>query len=106
MNISGKLATGVMGGFLLMAAYVPAWSGPDSQATTPITQSSATANEDQAILGFLGSIMPAATQPRVRRCKPEMLYSQHDVIGDPEACFVNHFDVRAGGMSQGAAPTF
>jgi hypothetical protein len=106
MNISGRLVTGVMGGFLLIAAYVPAWAGPVNHATTPSTQAAAAAKEDQAILGFLGSIMLAPGQPRAQRCKPETLYSQHDVIGDPEACFGNHFDVRAGGINPGAAPAF
>jgi hypothetical protein len=105
MNISNKLVTGVIGGFLLVTACVPAWAGPVNQATAPSTQSAAASNGDQAILGFLDSITLAPAQPRTKRCKPETLYSQHDVIGDPEACFGNHFDVRAGGANQGVAPT-
>ncbi len=106
MTISNKVTSGVLSGFLLMAACVPALAGPGNQRATVSTQSTTAANRDQAILGFLESITPASVQPRVQRCKPETLYSQHDVIGDPDACFLNHFDVRAGGVNQGAAPTF
>jgi hypothetical protein len=53
MNISSKLVTGVIGGFLLVTAYVPAWARPVNQAMAPSTQSAAAANGDQAILGFL-----------------------------------------------------
>jgi hypothetical protein len=106
MTISNKVTSGVLSGFLLVAAYVPAWAGPDNEATTSSTQSAAATNRDRAILGFIESITPAPAQPRVQPCKPEALYSQHDVIGDPETCLRNHFDVRAGGVNPGVAPAF
>ena len=54
-----------------------------------------------SILGAMGSILKGCDantrQPR-SNCKGR-LYSQHDVVGDPEACFLGQYTVGNGATS-------
>jgi hypothetical protein len=54
-----------------------------------------------SILGAIGSVLKGtdanARQPR-SNCKGR-LYSQHDVVGDPEACFLGQYSVGNGATS-------
>jgi hypothetical protein len=105
MVISKKLIAGVLGGMLIVASYAPVWAGSDSAAAP--SQSAATSN--QSLLGALTPLFAdAATHKATPNCKPDTLYSGHDVVGDSEACFISHVDVRAaaGGANPGVSGAF
>jgi hypothetical protein len=61
----------------------------------------APANAASSILGAIGSVLKGTDantrQPR-SNCKGR-LYSQHDVVGDPEACFLGQYSVGNGATS-------
>jgi hypothetical protein len=93
-----KLAAAVLGGMVLMAAYAPAFAGSDAAGATQ----TATATSDHSIVGVLGPMLAdAAPHQAQKACKAETLYSQHSVVGDPDACFVNRTDVRAASTAPG-----
>jgi hypothetical protein len=61
------------------------------------------APSDKSLLGILTPMLTdPATHAAQKDCKPDQLYSQHDVVGDPEACFMGRYDVRSGSASVGA----
>jgi hypothetical protein len=104
MIISKKLVAGVLGGMLILASYALVWAGSDNAAAP--TQS---ATSNQSLLGALTPLLTdAATHKATPNCKPDTLYSGHDVVGDSEACFVSHVDVRAaaGGTNPGVSGAF
>ena len=46
-------------------------------------------NADHSLLAILGSVLSESTKHQAKApCKSPYLYSQHDVVGDPEACFM------------------
>jgi hypothetical protein len=86
-----------MTGLLISGASARAWS-QDSQKVTPATSTDATAGAtDQSLLGMLA---PALTEPvrhqAKKPCDKGQLYSQHDVVGDPESCFNGRMGVSHG----------
>ena len=97
----------VMSGLLLGTACARAWAA-DGKAVAPVSAAAAADPGDKSLLGIL---IPMLTDPvehqAQQNCKPDQLYSQHDVVGDPEACFRGRFDVRGSGPNGGAgAPAF
>jgi hypothetical protein len=98
MGTFKRTAVVLMSGLLLSGASAPAWS-QDSQKAAPATTTAATSNAaNQSLLGMLA---PALTEPA--RHDPEkqcdgatQLYSQHDVVGDPDACFMGRINDRSG----------
>jgi hypothetical protein len=94
MTLSTKLAAAAIGGLLLVVGYAPAWAG--SADTAPVTtQSPATPTADHSLVGVLNPIFAdAAPHQAQKACKPDSLYSQHSVVGEADACFINHNDVR------------
>ncbi len=104
MGISKKLIAGVLGGMLIVASYAPVWAGSDS-----VTAPSQSATSNQSLLGALTPLFAdVGTHKATPNCKPDTLYSGHDVVGDSEACFVSHVDVRAagGGTNPGVSGAF
>lgn len=101
MVVSTKLAAAVMGGLMLAAAYAPAWAGSANDPTAAAPSQSA-AVADRSLVGVLSPFLAvAAPHEAQKNCKPDTLYSHHDVVGDADACFVNRFDVRASAISPG-----
>ena len=93
MAVSTKLAAAVMGGLLLAAVYTPAWAGSDTAVGAP----QAAASGDGSLVGVLSPLFAnVATHQAQKDCKADTLYSVHDVVGDPDACFKNKLDVRSG----------
>jgi hypothetical protein len=102
MVVSKRLAAAAMGG-LLLVVYTPAWAGsandmtmsngsrPAGAATSVSTSSSSSpgSGADRSLVGALNPLL-ADTAPHkaAKSCKADTLYSQHDVIGDPNACYV------------------
>jgi len=102
MVVSMKLAAAVMGGLLIAAVSAPAWAGSAKDATitgspgdsTSTDASSPTRGVDRSLIGalspFLADAVPHEAQ---KRCATDSLYSQHDVNGDPDACYLNRINV-------------
>ena len=100
MAVTTKLATLAMGGFMLVAAYTPALAGSGSSVDQSVASTSPSVATG-SVLSALG-FNDVVAHPVKKTCKAETLYSQHDVIGDPDACFVGKFDVRSGSSVVGA----
>lgn len=91
-----RLMAGALSGFLMIGASAPIWANPpagdmNSATQVPLTTKSA----DHSPLGILAPILTESAQHSTQKtCKPDTLYSQHDVVGDSEGCFINRFDAR------------
>jgi hypothetical protein len=99
MSILKTTAVMLVSGLLIGAAR-PAWSASAQQSQQLSTPSAAaqTSNDSPSVLSILGMIIPQVehevqTQPH---CKAGQLYSQHDVVGDPQACFMSTVDAPYG----------
>ncbi len=105
MFISRRTLVALAAGVLLTAAGVQAQSA-DKQMITPSITSDAANTGNRSLLSI---ITPALTDPVEHRagktCGAGKLYSSHDVVGDPEACFMGRLDVH-GGMSSGSTGAF
>src|SRR5208282_2547367 len=96
MMVSTKLAAAVMGGLLLAVSYAPAWAGSatDASAAAPSVMAP---SADRSLVGVLSPLLAdAAPHQAQKTCKADSLYSQHSVVGDPDACFISKIDARAG----------
>jgi hypothetical protein len=104
MLTSKRTAILMMSGLLLGTACARGWA-EDRTATAPVSVGAAVADPgDTSLLGLLTPFLTDSVTHEVQKnCKPGHLYSQHDVVGDPEACFMNRFNV-PGGVA--AAPAF
>jgi hypothetical protein len=93
-----RLMAGTLAGFLMIGASPSTWANPPSSETTGANQAPATTSRaDRSLLGMLAPILtdPAQHAPQ-KTCKPGTLYSAHDVVGDPDACFMGRLDGRSG----------
>jgi hypothetical protein len=103
MSILKTTAAMLVSGLLIGAAG-PAWSASAQQSQQLSTPSAAaqTSNDSPLVLSILGMIIPQVEHelpPDVHpqpTCKAGQLYSQHDVVGDPQSCFVNAVDAPSG----------
>jgi hypothetical protein len=101
MVLSTKLAAAVMGGLLLAAVYTPAWAGSANAPSTAGT-SSAAVGTDRSLVNILNPLLAVGAPHQAQKnCKADTLYSQHSVVGDPDACFMGHFDARSGSLNPG-----
>lgn len=104
--VSTKLAAAVIGGLLFVTAYTPAWAG-SATATSATAQPAMAPAADRSLVGVLSPILAdAAPHQAQKNCKADSLYSQHSVVGDPEACFMSHVDIRAGAINPGFGGIF
>jgi hypothetical protein len=103
MTVSTKVAAIVVGGLLL--AYGPA-RAQSTQAAAPATASAGAVTNGQSVLGFIAPLLNSSVEHKAaKNCKPDSLYSQHSVVGDPNACFVGKLDVRQSASIVPSAPT-
>jgi hypothetical protein len=105
MVVSTRLAAALMGGLLVAAVYTPAWAGSANDTTISggstsvgaaksTGTSSSAPSVDRSLISVLSPLLAdAAPHEAQKRCKADGLYSQHDVIGDPDACFLNRVNV-------------
>jgi hypothetical protein len=105
MVASTKLAASAIGGLLLAAVSVPVWAGSvDATTTTGASSSSGASSStggssvasgaDHSLVGVLSPILADAAPHQAQKiCKTDSLYSAHDVIGDPETCYLNRVNV-------------
>src|SRR5690348_15836201 len=103
MGVSKK-AIEVLVPRLLFGVGAPAWSASAEQAA-PATVQMAPANPyGNTLLGMLSSVLtatdPSPRQPKNQR-KAGQLYSQHDVVGDPEACITGQYTIGNGAAAPG-----
>jgi hypothetical protein len=100
--VSTKLVAAVTGGLMLAMAYTPAFADPASASAT--TQAAIGGTSNRSLTGFLSPMLTdVGPHPAQKTCKPDTLYSQHSVVGDPDACFVSQLDVRASSVNVGIA---
>jgi len=92
MSILKKTAVVLVSGLLIGTARPPR-SASAQQTQQPSTPSAAaqTSNSSPSVLLILGMIIPQV-EHEVSQCKTSQVYSQHDVVGDPQSCFVNAVD--------------
>jgi len=99
MSILKTTAVMLVSGLLIGTAR-PAWSASAQQSQQMPTRSAAaqTSHDSPLVLSILGMIIPQVehevqTQPH---CTASQLYSQHDVVGDPQSCFMSTVDAPSG----------
>lgn len=84
----------------------PAWSGTAEQAA-PRAQATSAAIADNSLLGMFNSVLtgtdPDPRQPK-SKCRASHLYSQHDVVGDPDACIKGRYTIGNGSAAIGSVP--
>jgi hypothetical protein len=91
---------------LLFGIGAPAWSGTAEQAA-PTNAQVMPASSSNTLLGLLNSVLtgtdPTPRQPK-SQCKASHMYSQHDVVGDPEACIMGRYTIGNGSTAVGSVP--
>ena len=107
MGIS-KTAAVLLVTSLWLGIGVPAWSGTAQQALATNAQVMPASPNDNTLLGMLNSVL-TGTEPGQRQpkslCKASHLYSQHDVVGDPEACIKGRLTIGTGSTAIGGVPS-
>jgi hypothetical protein len=89
---------------LLFGIGAPAWSGTAEQAAPINAQVMPASPNGNTLLGMISSVLTDTdTSPRQPKgqCKASQLYSQHDVVGDPEACFMGQYTIGGGSTAAG-----
>jgi hypothetical protein len=97
----GTLRTKVaiaLSGLLLGSVSAPAWSATaDVLAPIDAEVMPATNAVQSSLLDFLKPITVDSELHQSRKsCKSPQMYSQHDVVGDPEACFMGQINLPGG----------
>ena len=101
MTVSTKVAAIVVGGLLL--AYGPARA--QSTQAAPAATSAGTVTNGQSVLGVIAPMLNTSVEHKAAKsCKPDSLYSQHSVVGDPDACFTGKLDLRQSSNGVPSAP--
>jgi hypothetical protein len=104
MGTLKKTVAIALSGLLLGGATAPAWSA-SANALAPINAEvmPATNAVEPSLVSFLKPITTDTELHQQRtNCKAPQLYSQHDVIGDPEACIMGQFNLPGGFTASGA----
>jgi hypothetical protein len=85
----------------------PAWSGAADQAAPASVQVVPANANGNNLLGMSNWVLtgtdPEPRQPK-SQCKASHLYSQHDVVGDPEACIRGRYTIGNGSTAAVTAP--
>jgi hypothetical protein len=89
-----KTTTAVLAcGFFLGAVSGPAWSASSDPAPQNAQVEKAPRSDSGSLLGLINSVLiKTQVQRGHERCKATQLYGQHDVVGDPQACFTNELN--------------
>src|SRR5690348_11856176 len=84
---------------LLFGVGSPAWSASSDQPAPINAQVVPADHNNNSLLGLLSPVVTAADptprQPK-QNCNPSQMYSQHDVVGDPESCLMSHYGAGIG----------
>jgi hypothetical protein len=58
------------------------------------------------MLGIISPLLNTSVEHKAEKnCKADSLYSQHSVVGDPDACFKGKLDIRQSTTIVPSAPT-
>jgi hypothetical protein len=88
------------GGLLLGAGSGPAWPASAEPAPQTAQVDTVPRSDSNSLLGMINSVLIRSEihQGQVS-CQATKLYSQHDVVGDQQSCFMN----KIGDLGFGAA---
>jgi hypothetical protein len=101
MNIVKTTAAALMSSLLMGVASVPAWSAANNPtaptAYAEVVPANTVAPSLLVIRGVVGpSVVEAAPHQDQTNCKAGHLYSQHDMVGDPQACIMGRLTIGGG----------
>ena len=99
-----KRTAALLGFGLLLSFGVPAWCG-EPAAPAANVQAAAANPYGNSLMGMLNSVLTGSTTDQrkpEKHCKASQLYSQHDVVGDPEACIMGTYTLGTGGNGSAA----
>jgi hypothetical protein len=84
---------------LLFGLGGPAWSASPDQAAPINAQVMPASPAGNSLLDMLSPILTntdsSPRQPK-QNCKAPQMYSQHDIVGDPESCFMGRLSIGSG----------
>jgi hypothetical protein len=99
MNIVKTKAAALISSLLIGAASTPAWAAT-SATQAPINEvllSKSVAGSLPATRSWFDpSPVDAASRQNATNCKAGNIYSQHDIVGDRQACIVNRLTIGGG----------
>ena len=106
MKIVKTTAAALISGLLIGAACMPGWSATGA-TRAPISAGVMLAKNVTGSLPavtnwLVPSAVDIATQRDQTNCKARHFYSQHDIVGDPQACIMGALTI--GGSSTAVAP--
>ena len=101
MNIVKTTAAALVSSLLIGGACMPAWSAANNPAaptgSAEVIPNNTVAPSLLAIRALFGSSVDEATPHRDQmNCKAGHLYSQHDIVGDPQACIIGRLTIGRG----------
>jgi hypothetical protein len=100
MGILKKTAAVMISGLVIGTACVPAWSATANDPAPVNAQVMPADASGGSLLGILNSALTDTPRHEPQKdCKSPSLYSQHDVVGDPEACFLGRVNVPTGSVA-------
>ncbi|HVN89061.1 MAG TPA: hypothetical protein VMT61_04535 [Candidatus Binataceae bacterium] len=88
----------LVGFSLLLAGITPqVWSADLKDTASAPTVQVASTESGASLLGIAAPILNASTShPREKTCQAGALYSQHDVVGDPDNCLAKQASFAVG----------
>jgi hypothetical protein len=104
MNIVKTTAVALMSSLLIGAACMPPWSAANNPAAPTASAEVMPANTAApSLLAIRVLFGPSVDEPTPHKdqmnCKAGHLYSQHDIVGDPQACIMGRLTVIGGGVA-------
>ena len=101
----GIMRTAVlMSGLAIGIAMVPVKPATAEQAAPIDAQVEPAATANRPLLGVLRSVRPDnGLREEKRPCAAPHLYSQHDVVGDPDACIMGQMNLGTGAPATAGA---
>jgi hypothetical protein len=101
MNIVKTTAAALVSSLLIGAACMPAWSAANNSGAPTAYAEVVPANTVAPSLlvirgGVVPSVAEAAPHKDQMNCRAGHLYSQHDIVGDPQACIMGHLTIGGG----------
>jgi hypothetical protein len=90
MNILKMSAAAVISSLVIGSASIPAWAGTTGAQSVSAAAEVVTSNEfAPAAVTERSWLEPSGANSRptaANNCRPGHVYSQHDIVGDPESC--------------------
>lgn len=92
MKILKMSAAAVISSLVIGSASIPAWAGTTGAQSVTASVEVATVNEfAPSAVAERSWLEPSAANARPKvtnNCRPGHVYSQHDLVGDPESCIM------------------